>query len=294
MSTAGALLNRVNRQLLSGTVEERNKLAATVDSDDTAFVMSYDLAGLRAGVVFEVDAELVYIWEASTGTKTLTVERGYMGTTATTHIAGAIVTINPRFPKAQMLEALNQDIDDLSSPLNGLFRIITADVDYNGADRQVDLTGATSVIDLVDVRLRYLDSDYPVIRKTRLQRDLPTSDFASGYAIVFDESVMAGTLRVRYKAPFSRVSELTENLLTVANISTSMEDILELGVMSRMLSTREVKRNFIESQGDTRRSDEVPPGSMRDSFSNILRLRRDRIIAEAAKLARQYPLTIRA
>lgn len=294
MSTAGALLNRVNRQLLSGTVEERNKLAVTVDSDDTSFVMSYDLAGLRAGVVFEVDAELVYIWEASTGTKTLTVERGYMGTTATTHIAGAIVTINPRFPKAQMLEALNQDIDDLSSPLNGLFRIVTADVDYNGADRQVDLTGATSVIDLVDVRLRYLDSDYPVIRKTRLQRDLPTSDFASGYAIVFDESVMAGTLRVRYKAPFSRVSELTENLLTVANIPTSMEDILELGVMSRMLSTREVKRNFIESQGDTRRSDEVPPGAIRDSFSNILRLRRDRIIAEAAKLARQYPLTIRA
>ena len=294
MSTAGALLNRVNRQLLSGTVEERNKLAVTVDSDDTSFAMSYDLAGLRAGVVFEVDAELVYIWEASTGTKTLTVERGYMGTTATTHIAGAIVTINPRFPKAQMLEALNQDIDDLSSPLNGLFRIVTADVDYNGADRQVDLTGATSVIDLVDVRLRYLDSDYPVIRKTRLQRDLPTSDFASGYAIVFDESVMAGTLRVRYKAPFSRVSELTENLLTVANIPTSMEDILELGVMSRMLSTREVKRNFIESQGDTRRSDEVPPGAIRDSFSNILRLRRDRIIAEAAKLARQYPLTIRA
>jgi hypothetical protein len=73
-----------------------------------------------------------------------------------------------------------------------------------------------------------------------------------------------------------------------------MEDILELGVMYRMLSTREVKRNFIESQGDTRRSDEVPPGAMRDSFSNILRLRRDRIIAEAAKLARQYPLTIRA
>jgi hypothetical protein len=72
-----------------------------------------------------------------------------------------------------------------------------------------------------------------------------------------------------------------------------MEDILEFGVMSRMLSSREVKRNFIESQGDTRRSDEVPAGAMSSSFTNILRLRRDRIIAEAAKLARQFPLTIR-
>ena len=294
MSTAGALLDRVNRQLLSGTIEERNKLSATVDSDDTSFVMSYDLAGLRAGTVFEIDSELVYVWEAVSGSKTLTVERGYMGTTAASHTAGAVVTLNPRFPKAQMLEALNQDIDDLSSPLNGLFRVVSTSIDYNGSDRQTDLTGATSVIDLIDVRLRYLDSDYPVIRMTRLQRDLPTADFPSGFAIVFDESVMAGSLRVRYKAPFTRVSTISDSLQSVANVPTTMEDILELGVMSRVLSVREVKRNFIESQGDTRRSDEVGSGAMRDSFSNILRLRRDRIIAEAAKLARQYPLTIRA
>lgn len=294
MSTASALLDRVNRQLLSGTIEERNKLATTVSSSDTSFVMSYDLAGLRAGTVFEIDSELVYIWEAVSGSKTVTVERAYMGTTAASHTAGAVVTLNPRFPKAQMLEALNQDIDDLSSPLNGLFRVVSTSIDYNGSDRQTDLTGATSVIDLIDVRLRYLDSDYPVIRATRLQRDLPTADFPSGFAIVFDESVMAGSLRVRYKAPFSRVSALTDSLQSVANVSTTMEDILELGVMSRVLSVREVKRNFIESQGDTRRSDEVGSGAMRDSFSNILRLRRDRIIAEAAKLARQYPLTIRA
>jgi hypothetical protein len=294
MSTAGALLDRVSRQLLSGTIEERNKLASSVASDTASFVMSYDLGGLRAGTVFEVDSELVYVWEATSGSKTLTVERGYGGTTAAAHSSGAIVTLNPRFPKAQMLEALNQDIDDMSSPLNGLFRVVATNVDYNGADRQIDLTGATSIIDLLDVRLRYLDSDYPVIRKVRLQRDLPTSDFPSGFALVFDESVMAGTLRVRYKAPFARVSAIGDSLQSVANLPVTMEDILEMGVMSRMLSTREVKRNFIESQGDTRRSDEVPPGAMRDSFSNILRLRRDRIIAEAAKLARQYPLTIRA
>ena len=132
-----------------------------------------------------------------------------------------------------------------------------------------------------------------MIRRVRLARDLPTADFASGFALTFDESVMAGTLRVRYKAPYTRVSALTDNIQSVAYVPVNMEDILELGVMSRLLSMREVKRNFIESQGDTRRADEVPPGAMRDSFSNILRLRRDRIVAEAARLARQYPLVIR-
>lgn len=293
MSTAGALLDRVARQLLSGTIEERNKLATSVDSDDTSFVLSYELGALRVGAVFEIDSELCYVWEATVGSKTLVVERGYAGTTATSHTAGAIITINPRFPKAQMLDALNQDIDDLSSPANGLFRVVTQDVTYNGSDRQVNLTSASNVIDLIDVRLRYLADDFPAIRRVRLARDLPTADFASGYALTFDESVMAGTLRVRYKAPFTRVSALTDNIQSAAYIPVNMEDILEMGVMSRMLSMREIKRNFIESQGDTRRADEVPPGAMRDSFSNILRLRRDRIVAEAARLARQYPLVIR-
>jgi hypothetical protein len=293
VSTAGALLDRVARQLLSGTIEERNKLATSVDSDDTSFVMSYELGALRVGSVFEIDSELCYVWEATISNKTLVVERGYAGTTAASHSSGAIVTLNPRFPKGQMLEALNQDIDDLSSPANGLFRVVSADISYNGSDRQINLTGATSVIDLIDVRLRYLSDDHPTIRRVRLSRDLPTTDFASGYALTFDEGTMAGTLRVRYKAPFTRVSALSDNIQSVSYVPVNMEDILEMGVMSRMLSMREIKRNFIESQGDTRRADEVPPGAMRDSFSNILRLRRDRIVAEAARLARQYPLVIR-
>ena len=293
MSTAGALINRVSRQLLSGTIEERNKLASTVTSADTSIVMSYDLAGLRGGSVFEIDSELMYIWVAESGSKTLTVERGYLGTTAAAHTAGALAILNPRFPQQQLLDSFNQELDDLSSPSNGLFRVVTASVDYNGADRQVNLTSATTIIDLIDVRLRYLASDYPVLRGVRLSRDLPTSDFASGFALTFDEVSMAGTLRVRYKAPFVRASTTSSDVQSVCLMPINMEDIVEMGVMARMLAVREVKRNFIESQGDTRRSDEVPAGSISNSVTNILRLRRDRIIAEASKLARQYPLTIR-
>ena len=293
MSTAGALLDRVQRQLLSGVVEERNKLAAAVDADDTSFVLTYELGGLRAGTVFEIDSELCYIWEATSGSKTLVVERGYAGTTAASHSSGAIVVVNPRFPKQQMLDALNADIDDLSSPVNGLFRVVSQDVTYNGSDRQVNLTSASSVIDLIDVRVRYMSDDYPFIRGVRLQRDLPTSDFASGFAIVFDESCVAGSLRVRYKAPFVRAASTSSNIQSVCYVPETMEDILEMGVIMRMMAGREIRRNFTEAQGDTRRADEVPPGAVRDSVSNILRLRRDRILAEKAKLTRQYPLVIR-
>jgi len=293
VTTANTLLERVSRQLLSGVVEERNKLAATITSSDTSITTSYDLNSLRAGMVLEIESELLYIWEATVSSKTLVVERGYAGTTAAAHTAGAVITTNPRFPKAQMLDALNADIDDLSSPVNGLYRVLTTDITYNGSDRAIDL-GVSSVIDLMEVRLRYLADDYPVISKVRLNRNLPTADFPSGNAIVFDEPVMAGTLRVTYKAPFARLTSASQDIQTNAYVPTSMEDILEMGVLIRMMAPREIKRTFIESQGDTRRPDEVPVGSSRDSITNILRLRRDRIIAESARLKRQNPLVFRS
>ena len=77
---------------------------------------------------------------------------------------------------------------------------------------------------------------------------------------------------------------------SIAGFPESAEDILIIGAEIRLIAPREVKRNFTESQGDTRRSDEVPPGSVGNSITNLLRLRRDRITAEAAKLNRQYPV----
>ena len=293
MSTAGAVLTRASRQLLSGTVEERNKLATTVTSADTSIVLSYDLGGFREGSVIEIDSELMYVWTALSATKTLEVQRGYDGTTAAAHTTGAVAVVNPRFPRQQMLDALNADLDDLSSTVNGLFRVVAQDISYNGSDRQINLTSASGVIDLLDVRLRYLADDYPVIRKVRLQRNLPTADFASGIAIVFDEAVMAGTLRVVTKREFTRVTAEANDMQTVAFLPVSCEDIIEMGVILRMMNGREIKRNFIESQGDTRRSEEVPPGSTRDSLTNIQRLRRERIVAEAARLKQQYPLVFR-
>ena len=293
MTTAATILNRASRQLLSGTVEERNKLASTINDSATSVVLSYDIGGFRAGSVFELESELFYIWEANTASKTLTVERGYAGTTPASHTGGVLATLNPRFPRQQMLDALNSDIDDLSSTANGLFKVNTVNVSYNGSDRQINLTGATNVIDLIDVRLRYLADDFPVIRAVRLQRDLPTSDFASGFAVVLDESVMAGTLRIRYKTPFTRASSEASDLTTNCGLPSTCDDIVELGVVLKMMNGREIKRSFIESQSDTRRPDEVPPGAARDSIANLLRLRRERIISESSRLKAQYPIQFR-
>jgi hypothetical protein len=292
VTTAGNLVDRTAQNLLAGVVEERNKIASSLDASTTSVPIEYSLGSLREQTVFQVDSELMYIWEVNTASKTLTVERGFGGTTAATHAGGAIVVVSPKFPRWQILQALNDELADLSSPMNGLFQMKTVDISYNGSDRQINLTGITSMIDVYDVRWRYLSDDYPVVRRYRLMRDMPTSDFPSGYVLSLDEPVMSSTIRVIYKDKYTAFSTEASTLASTG-ASTELADLLVLGAQIRLLASREVKRNFIESQGDTRRADEVPAGAMNASVTNLLRLRRDRIQAEAARLNRQYPTRIR-
>jgi hypothetical protein len=289
MTTAATVIDKTLRQLLSGTVEARNRLTITLNSSDTSVVVDYSVEGLRAGQVCEIDSELMYIWVSDSATRTLTVQRGFNGTTAAAHTSGAIVTINPRFPRAQVLEEINNEMTDLSSPSNGLFKIETLNITYNGSDKMVNLTGATSVIDILNVSVRYLTDDYPIARKVKIVRDLPTDDFASGFALRFDQAVMPGRLRVVYKAPYTTAATEATDINTTCGIQDSVTDIVTIGAQIRLMAPREIKRNFVESQGDTRRAEEVVSGAITNSVSNLKALRKDRIIAEAARLARAYP-----
>lgn len=289
MSTVGTVIDRTLRQLMSGTVEERNKVSSSVTATSTSVSFQYDLGGMRPGGVIQIDSELMYVWEISAGSKSVTVERGWNGTTAATHAAGSIATVDPKFPRAQILEAINAELDDLASPMNGLFQVKSLELNYNGTWSMINLPTVDKIIDLISVSLRYIATDYPKIRRCRLIRDLPNDDFNSGYGIRFDEQVRAGRMIVVYKSPFNNVTTETQNIQNITGLPTSCEDILILGAQIRLVGPREIKRNFTESQGDTRRAEEVGAGSIGNSITNLIRMRRDRITSEAAKLARQYP-----
>lgn len=292
MSTAAQIINRVQRQVLSGVVEERNKCAAAVTATATTVTFQYELKGIREGAILQIDSELLYVWEATPGTKTAVVERGFNGTTASAHANGSVTTVNPRFPRHQIIEAINDELSDLSSPMNGLFRVKSVDMKYNGSDRMTNFPVIENVIDLVDVRIKYLSSDYVKVFRASLTRDLPTSDFGSGMALTINQGIRPGDLRVSYKTGFGRITAETDDLQNNIGFPLSAEDILVIGAQIRLVSPREIKRNFTEAQPEPRRAEEVSAGSVGNSITNLLRLRRDRITAEAAKLTRQYPVML--
>ena len=291
MSQVSEVIDKVTRQLLSGTVEERNKIAASVNTSATTLTFVYDLDGIRKGTIIEVNGEQMYVWNATTASKTVTVERGFNGTTPQAHTANAICTVNPRFPRTQILEAINDELADLSSPMNGLFQIKTVELRYGGSDRMIDLDGAGYIQDLYSVHYRDTSDNYPRISGWRLLRDMPVSDFPSGMALDVGNMVpRATTLVVKYKTEFDRISNEQQDLFLSSGLPETAEDVIILGAQIRLMAPREVKRNFTESQGDTRRATEVPPGAVAGSIQNLLRLKRDRVTAEAQRLNRLYPV----
>lgn len=292
MSTVSQILTRAQRQLLSGTIEERNKLGSSVSATATSISMSYDLGAIRAGAVVQINSELMYVWEVSSATKSATVERGFNGTTATNHTSGTVIIVNPKFPRAQLMEALNDELMDLCSPVNGLYQVKTIDFNYNAAKRQTNIPISGDVIDLIEVRYRYIATDYKQVNGAKLLRNLPTKDFGSSYGIQIDSLIPTSTVRIVYKTPFNRIALETDDLQSNAGFPESAEDILIMGIQIRAVAPREIKRNFTESQGDTRRAEEVPVNAIGGSITNLIRLRRDRITAEAARLNRQYPIAI--
>jgi len=292
VTIAQTIVDQARRDLLAGVIEERNKLLTQVDGAVTVLQLQYDARGIRDGVVIEIDSELMYVWGVQG--PTVTVERAFQGTAAAPHAAGAIITVKPRFPNQMMLDHVNDELSDLSSPANGLFQVKVCERRYNGTDRAVDLTGVTDVLSVHEVRWRYDTDEWVEVRRWRLSRNADPTDFASGLMLIFDmPPPQAADIRVVYKAPYSRLPSLAQDLTAVGGLQPTLEDVVRMGIQLRSMVTREVKRNFTEAQGDTRRAGEVTPGAVQASWRGIAAMRQQRIEAEQARLSAQYPVRTR-
>lgn len=78
------------------------------------------------------------------------------------------------------------------------------------------------------------------------------------------------------------------NTTTVPNLSTTMFDIPPLGAEIDLTLPREISRNFMESQPDPRKAQEVPANAVAGSVNALMARRQARIAEEAERLSRQY------
>ncbi len=294
---ASDLIESARRHLFTGQPEKLNRLnSAIVSTSATTFVLRYDLAGVQPGTILSVDLEEIFVFAVDSVAKSITdCQRGYNGSTAAVHSDAAVVTSQPKFSSWRILQAINDDLLDLSSPLNGLYQIKTVDLTFNPVTYGYDLTASTEIISIAEVRFRTTgpQKTWPQINSYALLRNMPVTgdfdDFVSGNALVIYEGAQPGyPIRVRYKAPFVPLVNLTDSATAISGLSSTMLDLPPLGAAIRLVAGREVKRNFTEAQGEPRRAEEVPPQASMQSVRELVRIRQQRIMAEAARLMSTY------
>lgn len=293
MTLLSAVIDRTLNHLYRAGYPARNRLVAAVaDGTVTSWSFEFDLGGIQEGSRVSCELEDVLVWSTTPTAKTATVQRGDRGTAATAHASGKTVLVNPEWSRADVLTAINEEIAELSSPAHGLFQMKPLARTFAAGVYGYDL--AADFIDLYSVHWRLTGTTkyWPELRNLRVQRDADTTDFPSGIALLLYERGENGqAFRVEYKAAFAQLgtTDETQVVETVTGLSTSGVSILPYGAAARLAAGRPIKRASTDSQGSTRRAEEVSTNDTLVSANGLLRQRQVAIDTERARLAQMYP-----
>lgn len=295
MTTAQTLIHQCRREHLHSR-DQMNRLTTTLNTTDTTVTVDFDLTGISRDSIIGIDTELMYVWDVPVGTRNLTVQRGHGGSVAAAHTAGAIVRVNPRVSDFDILAAFNDELRALSA--RGVWRMRTVDLTSNASNAGYDLTGLTSadVVDVWEVRYKQpgATGDWPVLSGWTLARDLPTSDFASGMALMTSQAPYPGqTVRVRYISTLGLLTAATDDVETVTGIPGTAIDLLPLGAAISLTAGRGAARTDMRAQGDTRRAEEVSAGDTIQGISALRARYQQRVTEEARRLRRRYKTRLR-
>ena len=256
------------------------------------------LAAVRPGVILANNLNLFYV--TGVASNTISVIGGYQGSADVSQAHGATPAatgyVRPKFSRFDVSVAINDELDALSSPENGLGQILTADITYVPVFEGYSLPATFDAASSYILEITYKESlpvrRYPLIRRGqyRTLRNQTTSDFPNGCAVKVSEGGWPGQpMHVQYLAPFTRLVNQTDDLLTVAGVPQTAQDIVPMGAALRLAPPREIQRNTMGAQPDPRKAQEVPPNAIQASANalNIMYLKR--ISQEQARIKRAFP-----
>jgi hypothetical protein len=288
--TAQIWIDETRDMLLSGYVEDLDIITGDVAEGASEIIVQGYASSIVKGIVIELNAELMYVVQVVS--TTVSVLRGYAGSTAAAHTANDIVRISPKFPTHRIISSINDDLADISSPAHGMFQMLTTTFTYNGGVAGYNLNTSGNIVDSIyevtHAAVGVLANE-PEIISWRLKRDRDTGSFASGNALIlYDGAVPGRTVRVLYKSSLTPITDGT-TARSATGLPITAYDLPPLGAAMALMTTRPIRREFLDAQGTSRMAEEVPPGAISASFRDLMGRRRARLEAETARLTTQYP-----
>jgi hypothetical protein len=296
MTTLADAVSLTRNYLMTGQQDRLNVLQTTVNTSITSIQFTHELLSVVPNTRIAIDLEEMHVIavSGSSAGSTATVIRGYNGSTAASHTAGAIIRVAPQFSDWRISQEINTELKELSGPNVGLYRIRPYEFTFTPATFGYNIN-ATDMIDVWRVRFDHPgpEKDWPVFRREDwyVDQDANTTAFPQGIQLVLRKPAFPGhTVRVSYKASFGGpLTATTDDILNVTGLHNEAHDILSLGAALGLVMGRDIKRSFMESQPEPRRSDEVGTSAGQMAMRPIIGRYQDRVASEVTRLQQRYP-----
>lgn len=286
------LINEASLQLhgYSDNKEKSTALTSTITSSASTFVVD-DIEMVNKGVI-EIDREMIYTRSKDAATATVTIEpwgRGYYGSTAAAHTAGARVVSNPDWPSARIASTINEQIAALYPALYAI-----------GTDETLTVNSSTNTYvvpaaaeSLLAVLWNPPGPGEEWVRVTRwtFNYSASTTDFASGKSVEIWQGMTPGRpIRLVFRKQPSALVADGDVFATTSGLPESCRDVVVLGTVARMLVGAEPGRVITSRVENASRDQLVPVGSATSVARQITALVDRRVAEERRKLALQYPV----
>jgi hypothetical protein len=304
-NTYGGLIEKAMRILTPTAIERTLQVITNYTAASGVLVVDYNnpaFSSIRPGTILSVGLNVFLVQNiTNAGTGTLQVIGGYQGSTDV-NITGSCTAatstcyIRPKFTRFDVSVAINDELEALSAPDVGLGQIRTVDVTWAppfvGYSLPAAFDQSSSYVLAINITEPLPLKRNPQIRRGqyRVLRNQSTSQFTNGAGIVLYRAGWPGfSIRVEYLAPFCDLVNLSDDVLTVAGVPYSAQDLVAMGAALRLAPDREIQRNTMSAQPDPRKAPEVPPNAIQGSTNSLMAKYLRRISQEQSRLRRNYP-----
>lgn len=292
MAAVSTLVDRIYRDFLNkpDDLSAFSRLDGAM-SDTTGTTLTYE-SGLFSseeenllgnGALVEVDQELMLVTAANTSTRTLTVSRGYAGTTAATHADETNIFINPTFPRKSVFDAVADNIVRLYP---SLYNVTTTNVTSGSTYAEVP----ASTVEVLTSYVQNASGEQYTSAGIELLRDFPPS--TTNTAVQFYNTSSGKTVHLVIKRKFVRPTSETVDLATDCLISDEYEQIVMVGAVADIVGATDIDATTQEFITEKLAAESYPVGSGERLRNALLRLRSLLIDEARGNLRSLYPAPV--
>jgi hypothetical protein len=242
--------------------------------------------------IVEIDEELLWVDSYDRISNTATIApygRGYLGSTADTHLADKKVTISPTFPRHSVKRAINDTISSLGS---SIFALKSTSFTFNAAKTTYAFNGL-GIKNIITMSWESIgpSKEWVPIRRWDFDSTADATAFgANAQTVTLGEYPVSGrTVRVVYAADPTPFTTNTQDYSTQTGLPESTKDVAILGAAYRLLTYLDPARAAMVSPQADETDSKRPYGASQSATKQLYALYQQRLSEETKAQQQFYP-----